>query len=153
MELNKSILLKILSWKYGTLISIVVLVITLNSTLLFFSQLLQQSTSRFYHHGEAKSFMSVNINVHADSPEGHHTSPSEAISNAFASIAAFFEDNIAGSSSTHALCSPPIDIVYTWVNGSDPKHAAGLYSLNILPVDFFGKLGINIIFINNTKSI
>ena len=37
-----------------------------------------------------------------------------------------FRNNVAGASFQERLCSPvPIDIVYTWVNGSDPRLAAG----------------------------
>ena len=37
-----------------------------------------------------------------------------------------FRNNVAGASFQDRLCSPvPIDIVYTWVNGSDPKLIAG----------------------------
>ncbi|KNC48218.1 N-acetylglucosamine-1-phosphotransferase subunit beta [Thecamonas trahens ATCC 50062] len=39
-----------------------------------------------------------------------------------ASCSSVLTDNLAGKSFEHALCSPiPIDIVYTWVNGSDTK--------------------------------
>lgn len=36
-------------------------------------------------------------------------------------------DNIAGQSYYDSLCAQPIDIVYTWVNGSDPKQIEGMY--------------------------
>eukprot|EP00727_Mastigamoeba_balamuthi_P004638 m51a1_g14172 putative n-acetylglucosamine-1-phosphotransferase subunits alpha beta-like (770) ;mRNA; f:22617-25887 len=35
-------------------------------------------------------------------------------------------DNIAGRSYRRHLCPPPIDVVYTWVNGTDPRHKADL---------------------------
>eukprot|EP01113_Clastostelium_recurvatum_P003511 TRINITY_DN1152_c0_g1_i5.p1 TRINITY_DN1152_c0_g1~~TRINITY_DN1152_c0_g1_i5.p1 ORF type:complete len:1635 (-),score=329.21 TRINITY_DN1152_c0_g1_i5:43-4947(-) len=35
-------------------------------------------------------------------------------------------DNIGHRSYEHVLCSTPIDIVYTWVNGSDPRHQRAL---------------------------
>ena len=35
-------------------------------------------------------------------------------------------DNIAGHSYQELLAAPEIDIVYTWVNGSDPLHAESL---------------------------
>eukprot|EP00762_Andalucia_godoyi_P002468 ANDGO_02653.mRNA.1 Exopolysaccharide phosphotransferase SCO2594 len=35
-----------------------------------------------------------------------------------------FSDNIAGKSFESELCSPEIDIVYTWVNGKDPRQTA-----------------------------
>ena len=40
-----------------------------------------------------------------------------------------FRNNIASTSYQERLCAPvPIDIVYTWVNGSDPKLQAGTSS-------------------------
>ncbi|KAK5580536.1 hypothetical protein RB653_000556 [Dictyostelium firmibasis] len=33
----------------------------------------------------------------------------------------YWEDNVGGKSYQNILCSQPIDVVYTWVNGSDPK--------------------------------
>jgi len=37
-----------------------------------------------------------------------------------------FKDNVGGESYQDRLCLPvPIDIVYTWVNGSDPRLKAG----------------------------
>jgi len=35
-------------------------------------------------------------------------------------------DNIAGRPFSMAMCYPPIDVVYTWVNGSDPIHRESL---------------------------
>jgi hypothetical protein len=29
----------------------------------------------------------------------------------------------------NTLCVPEIDVVYTWVNGSDPRHTSGLFPL------------------------
>ncbi len=37
-----------------------------------------------------------------------------------------FVDNIAGKSFESRMCLPPVDIVYTWVNGSDPLLQADL---------------------------
>lgn len=37
-----------------------------------------------------------------------------------------FSDNIGGRSFARELCPEPIDVVYTWVNGSDPRLAAQL---------------------------
>ncbi|XP_068729613.1 N-acetylglucosamine-1-phosphotransferase subunits alpha/beta-like [Montipora capricornis] len=43
-----------------------------------------------------------------------------------------YHDNILGNSFQNRLCLPiPIDIVYTWVNGSDPKLLADLEKLKI----------------------
>lgn len=41
------------------------------------------------------------------------------------SCAAGYGDNLAGSSFEGRLCMPKIDVVYTWVNGSDPKLIEG----------------------------
>lgn len=35
-------------------------------------------------------------------------------------------DNLAGKSFESRLCLPEVDIVYTWVNGSDPRLQAGI---------------------------
>lgn len=35
-------------------------------------------------------------------------------------------DNIGGVALRHRLCAPPIDVVYTWVNGSDPVWLASM---------------------------
>ena len=41
-----------------------------------------------------------------------------------------YYDNIVGKSFQSRLCLPqPIDVVYTWVNGSDPKLIAELNAL------------------------
>ncbi|GAB5363523.1 hypothetical protein AAMO2058_000890500 [Amorphochlora amoebiformis] len=40
--------------------------------------------------------------------------------------AARFSDNIVGRSFEEELCAPTIDVVYTWVNGSDPRLQAEL---------------------------
>lgn len=43
-----------------------------------------------------------------------------------------FHDNLLGNSYQNRLCLPlPIDIVYTWVNGSDPKLLADLEKLKL----------------------
>lgn len=43
-----------------------------------------------------------------------------------------YHDNILGNSYQNRLCLPlPIDIVYTWVNGSDPKLLANLEKLKL----------------------
>lgn len=36
-----------------------------------------------------------------------------------------WKDNLVGKSFSHYLSHPPIDIVYTWVNGSDPRQITG----------------------------
>jgi len=42
-------------------------------------------------------------------------------------VAGASEDNIAGHSFADRMCLPqPIDVVYTWVNGSDPQLLADL---------------------------
>ena len=40
-----------------------------------------------------------------------------------------FVDNIGGRSYEEQLCTNGIDIVYTWVNGSDPRQIKGLHLL------------------------
>ena len=43
-----------------------------------------------------------------------------------------YHDNILGNSYQNRLCLPiPIDIVYTWVNGSDPNLLADLEKLKL----------------------
>tara|TARA_A100001015_G_scaffold311207_1_gene414002 strand:+ start:592 stop:816 length:225 start_codon:yes stop_codon:yes gene_type:complete len=37
-----------------------------------------------------------------------------------------FSDNIVGKNFEEELCAPAIDVVYTWVNGSDPRLQAEL---------------------------
>ena len=45
----------------------------------------------------------------------------------YAAVFNSFSDNVAGRSYQSRLCLPvPIDVVYTWVNGSDPSVLVGL---------------------------
>ena len=131
-----SLLSRFLSMRYGTAIAVVVLVLTLNSTLLFFSQLLQQSNARLYHHGEGKSYMSINVasdlHEHDQEDADASASPSAVFGGAMKTISAAF-DNIAGTNQEHIVNAPVIDIVYTWVNGSDPRQikCASLPSFHI----------------------
>jgi hypothetical protein len=125
-----SLLSRLLSMRYGTAIAVLVLVVTLNSTLLFFSQLLQQSNARLYHHGEGKSYMSINVasdlHSHEQEEANEALSPSAVFGGAINTISAAF-DNIAGANQEHILNSPTIDLVYTWVNGSDPRQIKGSF--------------------------
>ena len=136
-----SFIRRFLASKFGTPIAVLILVITLNSTLLLLSQLLQQSSSRNYHHGEGRSFMSVNI---ASRHEGdHHDSKSsassilDAVSSSRVSL-----DNIAGANMEEVMSFKTVDIVYTWVNGSDPRHAKGSFS-NFFHFIFISQLCAN----------
>lgn len=120
--------------RLGTPIAFLVLVLTLNSTLLFFSHLLQQSSSRLYHHGEGKSYMNIHIATSPDSAEhsqgaSYDSSPTAFLDSAVGALSTSF-DNLAGANFEYRLKSPPVDIVYTWVNGSDPRHARGMLHLN-----------------------
>ena len=40
-------------------------------------------------------------------------------------VAQEYTHNVGGKSYQHIMCADSIDIVYTWVNGSDPKHKKG----------------------------
>lgn len=42
-------------------------------------------------------------------------------------------DNISGKNMEHIMAFPPVDIVYTWVNGSDPRQIEGM-SFTLYPV-------------------
>jgi len=121
-------LTRFLSLKYGMVVAVVVLVFTLNSTLLFFSQLLQQSNARLYHHGEGKSYMSINVALDRAEKgqlgETNVLSPSSVLGAAVGSLSSVV-DNISGKSQEHIIVSPSVDIVYTWVNGSDPRQMKG----------------------------
>lgn len=123
---NTTFIKRFLASKYGTPVAVLLLVITLNSTLLLLSQILQQSTSRLYHHGEGRSFMSVNVDARPDGD--HHDSKTSASSILDAvSSTKTVTDNIAGRNMEEAMAFQPVDIVYTWVNGSDPRHAKGSF--------------------------
>ena len=50
-----------------------------------------------------------------------------------------FTDNIASKSFQSELCMSPIDIVFTWVNGSDPNLRAGQYIQPIFFVFFVAR--------------
>lgn len=119
---------RFLSLKYGTVLAVVLLLVTLNSTLLFFSQLLQQSNAKLYHHGEGKSYMNVNIASNYDEEEEEDgkkvLSPTSVLGATVGSLAAVV-DNISGKNQEYVMSSPPVDIVYTWVNGSDPRQIEG----------------------------
>lgn len=123
MSLFSTVLRHALSWRYGSLTMIILLVITLNSFFLLLSQILQQSSSKTYHHGEVNSIMGIHINER-DSEE-------KSTSKSFQSAISSFMDNIAGIDERKILCSPEIDIVYTWVNGSDPRQVQGLSNKNL----------------------
>jgi hypothetical protein len=125
-----SFIQRLLSLKYGTAVTVLLLVITLNSTLLFLSQLLQHSNARLYHHGESRSYMGINV-AGDRTTEGHEIentelTPSSALRSAVSSLSSAI-DNISGRDQQHILNSPPVDIVYTWVNGSDPKQIKGSF--------------------------
>ena len=59
----------------------------------------------------------------------------------YAAVFNSFSDNIGGKSLQKRLCLPlPIDVVYTWVNGSDPKL---LSDLHLFKQKFENELGVN----------
>lgn len=50
----------------------------------------------------------------------------------YAAVFNSYSDNIAGKSYRHRLCLPvPIDVVYTWVNGSDPQLLVQLRQIKV----------------------
>lgn len=135
---------RFLSLKYGTPIAVLILILTLNSTLLLLSNLLQQSTSRLYHHGEGRSYMSVNVATQGHT--GHEgdlssNSPSSLFEAAVSALPSY-SDNIAGQNQEEVLGALPVDIVYTWVNGSDPRHAAGTASIFLFRVNLFSSITV-----------
>lgn len=70
--------------------------------------------------------MSVNV---AESANGDHhdsTISSTSILDAVSS-SRVVTDNIAGRNMEEAMVFKAVDIVYTWVNGSDPRHAKGSF--------------------------
>jgi hypothetical protein len=44
-----------------------------------------------------------------------------------AKLAAASANNIGGQSHPNELCQPAIDVVYTWVNGSDERLLEGMF--------------------------
>lgn len=97
--------------RWGNYILFISFIITLNSFLLFLSSILQPTYSIDH---SRRSLLSVNL----------ITSISETSS---AIVNKFYEDNIGKIplSKTNELFNQPIDVVYTWVNGSDPEHIKG----------------------------
>jgi len=83
-------------------ISLVLLVVTLNSVLLVLASI-------------------INPHNPENSKRDYHTSL-----RAVTREARDWEDNIRGASLMDKLCAPEIDIVYTWVNGSDARQKAAL---------------------------
>ena len=46
-----------------------------------------------------------------------------------------FLDNVGHVNAKNKLCfTQPMDIVYTWVNGSDPLHAKGIVFANVVRI-------------------
>uniref|UniRef100_A0A6B2KXE3 EF-hand domain-containing protein n=1 Tax=Arcella intermedia TaxID=1963864 RepID=A0A6B2KXE3_9EUKA len=80
---------------------LVVTLFTLNSVLLFLSALLR-----------SPSITGFQSNIFQDK--------------ALLSLSSKWTDNIAFKSFEEQLCAEPIDIVYTWVNGSDPRQIEAL---------------------------
>jgi hypothetical protein len=48
-----------------------------------------------------------------------------------------FYNNLRGTSFEDKLCQPTIDVVYTWVNGSDDRLLAGTFISQMLGLLFF----------------
>lgn len=108
-------ILRIQQMKLGNYILLFSLFITLNSFLLFLSSILQPN---HYLDHSGRSLLSVNL----------ITSISDSGS---VLINKFNEENIGRIPINKAqlFFKQPIDIVYTWVNGSDPEHIKGKFIL------------------------
>lgn len=73
--------------------------------------------------------MGINVlSDHHDERPGNEKNEVELTSSWHSAVRALTTstDNISGKNQEHIMTFPPVDIVYTWVNGSDPKQAAAL---------------------------
>jgi hypothetical protein len=95
--------------KWAPPLATVLLIITLNSFLLFFAQLLHTQKTG------GRSLLDINL-IQKRAMAGVGVLSADHID---------WTDNLASTSFADSLIPEPIDIVYTWVNGSDPRQMDG----------------------------
>lgn len=99
---------RLLRAKWAPALAVVLLVLSLNSSLLFFAQVLHKSNAQ--EGLNPTSIFKINVVGEDNYGNADHVN---------------WKDNLVGKSFFDSLAFPPIDIVYTWVNGSDPRQITG----------------------------
>jgi hypothetical protein len=99
---------RLLRAKWAPAVAVVLLVLSLNSSLLFFAQVLHKSNAK--DGLNPSSVLKINIIGEDLDDSADHVD---------------WKDNLVGKSFFNYMSYPPTDIVYTWVNGSDPRQITG----------------------------